>query len=1375
LIAALGVIAAAATFGAFEFRQFQLDRAAVAAGEAGREALARADYDAALDGLGRYLQRFRTRGVTADDYVLYARARRHVELPNHAHLTQAITALRKAREIDPHWAPANEDLLETYLAAGYATEALEVLDAMLAQARDDRVLLDEKCDVLTHLRRWPEALETARRINRLAPDDLTAYFGTLAVLVASGRPASDVDAWTGDVIAAHAADPRFELLTAALSVERRDLAGANTVLDRLLAVKTAQARDPAFVALLVRQLDAAGRFADSLGVLERLETADAPLRRDLVRRLWYAGRLSDVASRIATADDAADPELVALRALALTALGRRSDAEPLRRELETRADPAGKAWSVFLAYEFDPRSKAPGDAYDSLRAAALAVPGSAFLRHALGDAAAALGESGMAIEAWSAAADRAAAWASPLRAIANVLLATPGREASAVVAARAALTRAPTDAETVAVYIRAVAAAAGDMSPAQRDELIAVVTSVQQQAPAQAAELLPLQIGLIARADTADAERRLRDILGSASPMSEATILQLARVAADAGIPLEANLLDLAATRHGVTPQLAMARAVSRARADGPAAGLRTLDALKSTAPADAPPLDWAVTRATYLDATRLPGAAPAWVALADSNPDDLQVQLRMLASSAAWSDRAAVAQAIERVHAQSGDRGTTWRIARGRWLLSGDGSDEREIPEAARLLAAVCRDEPGNAAAHVLCARAFERLGNLPAAEEELQLAATPGAADPRISLERARMAMKQGHADAARALLDRALAARDLAPDMSESAACLLAAQGDLVRSRAVIEPLLSAGRADRRGVLLLARLCADLGEPQRAVALCERLMSAPDPETVELAADVYESAGRSADARDVLARLDTMELRAGERELVRARHVARWGSTRDAVAAFRAAVVAAPDSDSAWSQLLAFVISRGDAASLEQVLAAPEAAGVAKVRFLISLAELRASAMADPRLRPLLSAAVEDADVRAASIAAIRSTVQNWGDTGRRAEAVRVVVALADANVRLLPLQILAADLCAATGDLRRGTEIARRAMAQFPNSAEGARRTATMLADAGRWEAALEAGLAWRERAAGRDLAADVFVAQILLRLDRGPDAVALLEPRFETALSHPDESESLLLTFCVALSRSGKTARAADVLQGLARRSGRWRLLPLVLEPGQWMSTADDADAWLAICAGNVPADDPALRLALARTWGAAWDRFHSAEMLAAAREILRTLTAAPESAAEVWHEAGLLEHKAGDLDAARTFYDGALRKDPDDAVTHNDMAMLLADAGRWREAVEHATRATIACPSNANYRDTLAHALRKGGEFEKATIALEAACRLEPANPAWRVGLAETLAEAGRPDEADRETDRAERMTAAGAAPSASLRARLERLQSRTR
>jgi tetratricopeptide (TPR) repeat protein len=344
-----------------------------------------------------------------------------------------------------------------------------------------------------------------------------------------------------------------------------------------------------------------------------------------------------------------------------------------------------------------------------------------------------------------------------------------------------------------------------------------------------------------------------------------------------------------------------------------------------------------------------------------------------------------------------------------------------------------------------------------------------------------------------------------------------------------------------------------------------------------------------------------------------------------------------------------------------------------------------------------------------------------------------------------------------------------------MSQFPDSADGARQTATMLAAAGKWDEALQAGLAWRIRAGSRGRVADVFVSQVMLRLGRAADAVAVLAPRIEVALAHPAASESLLLTYCVALCGYGRSTTATEVLAALSRKSDRWRLLPLMLEPGQWTTSAAGADAWLAVCAANVPVDDPNAQLALARAWSAAWSKFRSAEMLASARQILARLTSTPDSTAEIWHEAGLLEHAAGDLVAARRRYLGALDKDPDHAVTHNDLAMLLADAGQWREAVVHATKATELLPGDANCRDTLAHALRVGGQFDDAAAALVEACRLDPANPKWRLELAEVYAESGRTQDAEREAARVDEMASLGAGLPAAQRERLRLLRVRFR
>jgi predicted Zn-dependent protease len=76
--------------------------------------------------------------------------------------------------------------------------------------------------------------------------------------------------------------------------------------------------------------------------------------------------------------------------------------------------------------------------------------------------------------------------------------------------------------------------------------------------------------------------------------------------------------------------------------------------------------------------------------------------------------------------------------------------------------------------------------------------------------------------------------------------------------------------------------------------------------------------------------------------------------------------------------------------------------------------------------------------------------------------------------------------------------------------------------------------------------------------------------------------------------------------------------------------------------------------------------------------------------------------------------------------------------MLLADGGDWRGAVDEATQASQAAPTNPHFLDTLAYALRKGREYGRAEACLRRAAELDPANPEWQVGLAEVLAEQGK-------------------------------------
>jgi Tfp pilus assembly protein PilF len=1359
--------------GGYVLRQEQLDSDALAARESGRAALAAGDYPAALDGLGRYIQRAGNRGATSEDYVLYARARRHVELPNGKHMVQAIASLRRALEKDPSNAEARQELLDGYLETGYATEALALIEDLLAGNPDDLKLLGVKADVLEAQRQFDKALVVARKIASVSPDDLVAAFRVLRLLVRSQALPSEVDKWVGETISAHAADSRWELLRAATFTSRGDADRANRSLDGVLA-SPRTAWDPPFIALLVSELDAAGRPADALHVLEALpETADAELQRELLRRLWYAKRLDDVVTRVGAAKSGAlrdDPELVALHAAALIALGRPEQAGPMRTDLAGRGDAVGKAWCAYVDSALAVTPDKVAESVPKLTAAVAAVPGSAFLRQALGDAHSAVGEADLAIQDWDEASLRAPSWSRPLVAKASVLMRTPGREFLAPGVASAALKRCPEDLDAIRVWVESMVAVPGELPPEMQSKLLEIVAKVESRAPAAGSDLLPIELGIVAATDKAAAQARMQAVLEARAPASESTLLRLAQIAEQAGIPLGSRFLDVSERVHGVTPELALAKALLAAKESGAPAGLRVLDEMTAGAGPAAKGLDWALVRASYLDSTGDPGAGRAWFDLADAHPEELQAQLGVLASASAWSSPDAMERVITRVERLSHGRGVTWRLARARLILNTPDVGGSKIAEAASLLSDTTKLAPQSTAARLLLAQAFEKLGNLAGAEEQLRIAAdlTPG--DAWIALEIGRLAQLQGHPDAARRQIDRALALGNIAPEQIERAAYLLAVQGDRRRGTGLLEPLMLRPGASREATLLLAHLYAELGETNRAIEVCERLLPRADAEVIELAADLYATAGRTEDAAAVLARLDAASLHPGDGELVRARHAARWGDRDSARSLYRSAVDAAPARQDAWTSLATFAIAAGDADLLASATRDPRAAAVEPLQFLASIGPLAASCLSDDRLKGALIAAMNDKPDRPVLVDAIRLATQGAADPARRVSAARAIRDLADSNAKVLPLQVLAAALLADAGDPRSGCEVALRCASAFPNSVAAAQLSAELLARTGRWEEALESGLAWRARASSRDADAEVFVAQARLRTGRLAEAVAGLEPGMSGALARPDANVNRILLYAVGLARTGRSEKSIELLRDLADRSPRWRTLAVGFDP-VWFGDAATASAWLRSCAEFIPSQDVEARVALGRAWGSAWERFRTPELLAEARKVLDPLCSAPDAPLDALVAEATLDQAVGELESARKRYMTVLARDAARLDARNNLAMVLADLGQWESAVDEAARVTGAAPGSAEAYETLAYAQRKGRQFTKAEASLTEAVRLEPFNPRWAVTLAETLAESGDAEGLTRQLARIETAFPGASDIPPPLRDRLDRLR----
>lgn len=1347
---------------AYVVRQQQLDDAARGWRESGREAYARAEWKQALDGLGRYVQRFQSRGADAEDFRMYGAARRRVPADEGRHLVGAILALRRSLELDPGSAATRSELLTAYLESGYATESLELLDEMIAAAPADPEPRRIRCDLLEQLHRFRDALEASKELARLLPDDITERFRVLRLMVRADLPASEIDAWVAAAVAERPDDPRLLILPAAVAGRRGETVEAAKLLDSILPA-TAAVRDPEFVRLLAEELDRAGRFGESLDVLMRIEgDADPALRIEVLRRLHFAGRsadLLDVAKRAGSGGS--DPESRALECLALAATGRTDASSEARAGLASASDPAAAAWSDVVAHFLGGTADGGVAQKDRLLAACRALPQSALAHQALGESYLALGEIDHALTAWKSASVLAPSWSRPLLHTSRALLATD-RRLLAPQFARAAVLRAPGDLQALSNHFEVLGAVANLRAesaagaPLPKEMLTALDDSGRA-----VDERLPLLLDLLARSDRAAAESRLRAVLVGGGTATESTYVRLARVAERLELPLVDEFYALSEAAHGASPELALAKAMSRARGGGVESGLVVFDALRAKSRSGVAELDWQLARAAYLDATRRPDASSEWIRLADANPTVMRAQLGALSSAAVWGDRSAVERIVARIRSMSGPEAVTWRIARARWLLEAPDAEEAQIAEAAQLLNAVTTDAPESTSARLLLATALERLRNPSAAADQLAAAARVAPESTQIALEQARVAQSLGRTEEARRHLDRVLQVPDLPPEHVTHAARLASLQGDAGRGATLLESLDVARALDRDGMLLLARLYARLGRIARAIAICERLLATPDAPAVALTAELYAADGRADDARSVLRRLDSMKLRPGEREQILARHESTYGLPDAARRRHLEAIEAAPADAASWQGALVFVITAGDSETFGRLLSDPRGAAVDPVRALQAVRPLADKALPDPRLRPVLLTMVGDAAARPALEEALRIVV---GSGGAAPDAAAALVVLADAHPRVLALQLLSAHLVAESGDPRRASQISRRAAATFPNAISAARQAAEMLSLAGRHEEALDAGRRWRDLTPNQDPAPTVFVADTLLRLDRADEAASMLEPWLDDTAAIPPRKAMLTLSYSIALVRTDRDERAADVLSRLVRSDPSWaRRLPQV-DP-RALGSARSVAVWLDVCAAGVGGSDLEGRTVLAYGWYGAWQVYGGEELLERTRRASADVASLAGSGVAAALLEGQIEQGAGDLEKARGAYERVLAADPDNLVARNNLAMVLADLGRWQEAVATAQTAVRLRPDLAEVHDTLAYAHRKGSEWDRAAAALEAARRLEPKNPAWQLGLAEVHTAAGRTEEGTRWLAEAE-ATLADAPRDAPLRKR---------
>lgn len=1298
----------------------------------GLAASARGDDAIAVQQLGLYLQR---EPGDVDALSAFAKSRLRVGSPRGEHVRDAIMALRALVRLQPGRMDERVQLADLYLQAGFLTEALDatgyVMEHVPVGSPQYLQALPKRVSAMSRLRKFAEAEDWARKWTEAAPADVTAQTTRLWLMKQGGKSAVEIRDVAKKLGTAEGTDAGSLFLMGYAHRLNGDWAEAVRALG---AAGKQPSADVPLERALVDELNRVGLFNDSRSVLERLYNASPTpeLRNELGRRYWEVGSFED-ADQMLQAVDPADPksdrDMLAIRALSLQALKRENDAATMRAALSGRRDdPVAQVWEIVLAQQFESKL---ADARRLAAAAAAALarePDNLFVHYFAGEAHYRLGESDVAIREWETVATQNPTWSRPVARLA-ALFAELGRIETAYDVAREAVQRSPADGVAVLTWVRVWAAAIESGRRRDVDDLLALVTEIQKGAP-QEEETLALRVALLGRSGKADAAKEaLRAGLARPEKMAEATYLRLAATSRTYKLGLESACFDGAQAHYGKTPALAFARAVN-AFAEGHGADGAKFFADRGPAPSAADDeFMWEYNRTRYLEMLRDGEAKARVVELADKYPADLRAQQFAVSAWSVRGDRVFLAKTISRVKALSGERSITWEVARARWCINFGGAAEES--EATALLQDVAKRVPDMAEARYLLARVHEHGRKWTDAIGQLQPVVEANPSVTSLGLYLARLYQSNGDYDRARAQLERVAAMNLVETDQRRQAAALLAQQGDAQRAIELLEEEMRQSSDQGEADLLLASLYRQRNEPQKAQAIYDRLLEHPNPPVIKFAADLMASLGRREEAKTLLAKLDQLEMDPVDRLLAKADFAARHGERPDdARDLYDDAINNGPTNVDAWRSKIVFQVASGDpAGALETNTKAAKALPGEESFVLIAKQKgVLYFASGDLALRALVVNFVRD-PIEAGAAATALKAIQDARDTRKApSELVLQLAAIADRNTRLLPLQLLVAQMYLSQHRPEDALTYGTRATQISPTSPEPFRVQAAIFADAGRWAEAREAGKKWRDRDVRDPRRADLFLAECEVNLGAAGEALARLAPYVTDPAA--EGYDQAIKTFAKAQELAGKGGAAA-LMEPLLKKgpSGRQAWLSYALQN----LPPVEAATWFDRAASAIPENALAEQVSLAGYWGELYAISGDAQYSAKARAILAPRAAASGAPAPVLVAMGAQEEAEQQWAKATERYRDALKLEPDNLIAKNNLAMVLARQGQMTEALAFGKMLVASRPEVPEFYDTLAFVQLRANRVDDAIATLRTAINLQRNNVTYRISLAEAF------------------------------------------
>lgn len=1256
----------------------------------------------------------------AEALAAYAALLQRTPQPNRQHLIDAIRVLDALLQIAPNRKDDRETLVRLLDLLGQSQMLLRSILPLLAEHPDDPRLLQLNTLHLLRQNLKPEAADAARRWATAAPESVQAHLTCLTILRdISGK---EVETYLKKSLPEASESDSIKVARAIWLSETGHAQDSERLLADVLAKPNWNRNLSRYVIFLLDQL---GRYDKSDALIESLSEVDRnSLATTLALRDVDRGNVPRAVSRLS---EAALPEDLIHKASRLgvssfvfAMAGDDVAAKNAREHLDSLPIEISGSWSAALRLLSNPspdseivRSEMP-----MLAPSALADEGAVLTQVATAVCLSALGQDRTAEQRLTELMRLPVGWSLSANRLIN-LHSARRENVQAIEVARFAFTRSGNAIGPGIVL--ALTVGRSDPTPTLAKQNLDLLVEIQKAVPNEP-NTLGLFVQELARAGDPSAATRLRD--GLNQQLSDpARLIEWANVSQQFNLGLEEECLKKAEELGGVSPRLALAKALLLERRGNRSEAMKVLRDAQASHQGDAKAYETAI--AEFLAHVRSPDAREAWSALASRYPGDLALQVKLIEFGFAQApeDVRSIIARIRKIDPNN-DIADFAEIR----LLFQESADATAVDASMARLNQLIERKPEMFAARVLQIDMLERLGNPGKALERWESTFVAAPDEPSIVIGGLELLVRQRQFERANQVLEHAV---QIEANLSHVQRFKLArAQLAMGQAEKALSRLESLNPLEREGELVLCEAKFRVGDSAGGEALLSNLLKTPDFQTLMFAASVADSQGQTEKAKELIEQARNLQsLRPGERDQI-IDTLTQRGESEALTSILRSAQL----SNSTLSHISARWIERGNVDVALGLLkdAAERSPDPLPLKRRIEL-EAQLRDLVSRKLQSVAAAVMEDPDSPNSRAMLVFAALPSSTGIREQQEALDL---LADRTETSFIAQMFVAERYFAIRQFARAERAARIAATLSPTATRPLILAATASFEAGNHALCEQAIRDWRARLPSDDPRPDVLDARNLA----ARQGYGELLNRYGPIAKKPDSPVDVTLAVAEALCSRGRFDEAYGlVLPVIARESGA-------------------SIAWLRRVSASL---DPAGALkAVQFCKEAASQRGLPIERIEYASALSRIAQRNPDPQAlsesgrllnEIQSEVGQLSVDAvvrllaarldtGEPERAIELCRSALESNANSAVLWRGLAQAERAAGHWPRALEAAERAIAISDTNASAQETRATACAELGRSDDALAAAKRATEIDRFNPQWWLKLTELEEAAGHQD-----------------------------------